>query len=108
MALTHLLFLEKLRDLPLYEFDGQDMRMKSAQAFPYALFTLAQYNLSLIFDAVPTKVFLECGLDFDRWYPLLRRMVGTARFMLTHPRDRERQRQILDTVRERSTFDAAR
>jgi hypothetical protein len=28
-------------------------------------------------------------------------MVGMARFMLTHRRDRERQRQILDTVRER-------
>ncbi len=82
--LAHLLFLEKLRDLPLYEFDGQDMRMKSTQAFPYALFTLAQYNLSLISDD-----------------PLPRRMVGMARFMLTHRRDRERQRQILDTVRER-------
>jgi hypothetical protein len=99
--LTHLLFLGKLRELPLYEFDGQDMRMKSAQAFPYALLTLAQYNLSLIADSVPARAFLECGLDFDRWYPLPRRMVGTARFMLTHRRDRERQRQILDTVRER-------
>jgi hypothetical protein len=99
--MTHLMFLEKLRELPLYELDGQDMRMKSAQAFPYALLTMAQYNLSLISDAVPGKVFLECGLDFDRWYPLPRRMVGTARFMLTHRRDRERQRQTLDTIRER-------
>jgi hypothetical protein len=95
------LFLGKIRELPLYEFDLQDMRMKSAQVFPYALLTLAQYNLSLIADSVPRKVFVECGLDFDRWYPLHRRMVGTARFMMTHRRDRERQRQILDTVRDR-------
>jgi hypothetical protein len=99
--LTHVLFLGKIRELPLYEFDLQDMRMKSAQVFPYALLTLAQYNLSLIADSVPRKVFVECGLDFDRWYPLHRRMVGTARFMMTHRRDRERQRQILDTVRDR-------
>jgi hypothetical protein len=99
--LTHLLFMGKLRELPLYEFDGHDMRMKSAQAFPYALLTVAQYNLSLITDSVPTKVLLECGLDFDRWFPLPRRLAAMARYTLTHRRDRERQRQALDAVRER-------
>ena len=69
--------------------------------FRVTLLTLAQYNLSLISDSVPTKVFLDCGLDFDRWYPLPRRMVDTARFMLTHRREREHQRRTLDTVRER-------
>ena len=73
--MTHLLFLGKIRDIPLYELDMQDLRKKSNAAFPYRAFTLAQYNLSLISDSVPTKVFLDCGLDFDRWYPLPRRMV---------------------------------
>jgi thioredoxin reductase len=99
--LTHLMFLGKARDVPLYELDMQDLRRKSNAALPYTMFTLAQYNLSLIADSVPTKVFLDCGLDFDRWYPLPRRMVGTARFMLTHRREREHQRRTLDTVRER-------
>jgi hypothetical protein len=98
---THLLFLGKIRDLPLYELDMQDLRTKSKTAFPYTLLSLAQYNLSLIADGVPTKVFRDCGLDFDRWYPLPRRMLGTARFMLTHRREREHQRRTLDTVRER-------
>ena len=62
---------------------------------------MAQYNLSLIADNVPTKAFSECGLDFDRWYPLPRRMIGAARFMLTHRRERESLRRTLDTVRER-------
>jgi hypothetical protein len=52
-------------------------------------------------DQLPAKVFAECGLDFDRWYPLPRRMAATARFMLTHRRHREHQRRTLDTVRER-------
>jgi hypothetical protein len=99
--LTHLLFLGKLRDLPLYELDGQDLRRKSGAAFPYTLLALAQHNLSLISDSVPTRVLLDCGLDFDRWYPLPRRLVGTARFMLTHRREREHLRRTLDTVRER-------
>ena len=99
--MTHLLFLGKISDLPLYELDMQDLRRKSNAAFPYAAFTLAQYNLSLISDSVPTKVLLDCGLDFERWYPLPRRMVSTARFMRTHRREREHQRRTLDTVRER-------
>lgn len=99
--LTHLLFLGKIKDVPLYELDMPVLRRKSNAAFPYTIFSLAQHNLSLIYDAVPTKVFLDCGLDLDRWYPPPRRMAATARFMLTHRREREGQRHTLDTVRER-------
>lgn len=99
--LAHLLFLGKLRDVPLYEIDVEDLRTKSRAVFPYTVFALVQHNLSLIFDSVPSKVFGECGLDFDTWYPLPRRLASTARFMLTHRRVRERQRRVLDTVRER-------
>ncbi|MDT5129110.1 MAG: hypothetical protein QOH54_4754, partial [Mycobacterium sp.] len=99
--LTHLLFLDKLKDIPLYELDMLDLRTKSKTVFPYALLTLAQHNISLIADSVPAKAFSECGLDFDRWYPLPRRLAATARFMRTHRREREHQRRTLDTVRER-------
>lgn len=99
--LTHLLFLGKITDVPLYEIDVQEMRDKARVAAPYALLSLAQHNLSLITDSVPAKVFLDCGINFDRWYPLSRRMLGTARFKLTHRRDRAQQRRALDTVRER-------
>jgi thioredoxin reductase len=98
--LTHLLFLGKIKDVPLYELDMWVLREKSSLAFPCTLFTLAQYNLSLIYDAVPAKVFRDCRLDFDRWYPLPRRMAATARFMLTHRRDRAHLRNALDTVSE--------
>lgn len=99
--MTHLLMLSKISDIPLYELDWMDLRTKSNAAFPYTLFSLAQYNLSLISDSVPAKVFSECGLDFNRWYPLPRRIVGTAQFMLTHRREREHLSRTLDAVRER-------
>lgn len=99
--LTHMLMSGRLRDTALYELDMQDLTKKSRTAFPYTLLTLAQYNLSLMADQLPAKVFAECGLDFDRWYPLPRRLAATARFMLTHRRYREHQRRTLDTVRER-------
>jgi hypothetical protein len=50
---------------------------------------------------VPIKAFNECGLDYDRWYPLPRRMIGVAQFMLTHRRERDNLRRTLDRVRER-------
>ncbi len=99
--LAHLLFLDKIKDVPLYEFDWPAMREKSSAIFAYALLTLVQYNLSLIYDNVPSRVFIENGLDIDTWYPLPRRLPGMARFILTHRRDRERARRVLDTVRER-------
>jgi len=99
--LTHLMFLGKITDVPLYALDDEELRRKSTAALPYAMLALVQHNLSLIADNVPNTVFTECGLDFDRWYPLPHRMLGTARFMLTHRRDREHHRRPLDTVRER-------
>jgi hypothetical protein len=99
--LTHLLFTDKIRDVPLYEVDWYELRQKSSVAFAYVLFTLAGHNLSLIYDNVPARVFSENALDFDAWYPLTRRLPSTARFMLTHRRERERSAHVLDTVRER-------
>jgi hypothetical protein len=99
--MTHLMFLEKLSDIPLYELDAYSLRRKSNAVFPYAAVALAQYNLSLIADSLPVSVFRDCGLDLDRWYPLPRRLMATTQFMLAHRREREHHRQALDTVRER-------
>jgi hypothetical protein len=99
--LTHLLFLGKIRDVPLYELDAHDIRSKAPAAAPYALLSLVQHNTSLISDTVPAKVFVDCGSNLDRWYPLPRRMVATAGFMRAHRREREHSRRALDTLRER-------
>lgn len=100
--LAHLMFSGRIRDLPLYELDvGGLLRKGGKQAFPYTAFVLSMYNLGLLADALPTRVFRDCGLDFDRWYPLHRRLLGTARFAVANRRDRERHRRTLDTVRER-------
>jgi hypothetical protein len=99
--LGHLLFLDKLSEIPLYEVDYQELRRASRVAFPYVLFALVQHNISLIYDNVPTRVFTHNSLDFEKWYPLPRRLPAIMRFVLTHHRERERQRRVLDTVRER-------
>ncbi|MEU1203795.1 FAD-dependent oxidoreductase [Nocardia sp. NPDC005825] len=101
--LTHLMFRNKLRDLPLYAADADDMRTKTriASVISYAGLTLHLYNLSLVYDALGPAAFLHCGLDYDRWYPLHRRLTDTAHFLRTHHRDEEHFRHTLDTVRDR-------
>ncbi|SNT29283.1 FAD-dependent oxidoreductase [Rhodococcoides kyotonense] len=99
--LTHLLLLGKLDEVPLYELDAEDLTRKAKETLVWTALALNQHNLSVIFDAVPQKVFQDCGLNFDRWYPVHRRMIGTLAFLRTHHRDREHHRKTLDTVRER-------
>ncbi len=99
--MTHLMMLGNIRDIPLYELDGMDLRNKANQTFPLAIFALTFHNLSLMLDHLPSTVFSQCGMDANRWYPLPRRTLDTARFLLSHRRDREHYRRTLDTVRER-------
>ena len=54
----------KARRIPLYELDMQELRRKSAAVLPYAMFSLAQYNLGLIADAVPNRVFSRMRTGF--------------------------------------------
>jgi len=104
--LTHLMFLGKLVDLPLYAMDVEDLRRKAPQYVMVAgLGSLQLYNLSLIMEAIPARQFRKIasqnGLDFDRWFPLPRRLRASAGFMLTHKRDRKHYRRALDKVAER-------
>ena len=99
--LTHLLFRDKLQGIGLYELDIEELQRKASNVVFYASVSLAMHNLALISAAVPNKVLLECGLDFDRWYPLPRRMVGTTDFLLHRSSDLEHHRAALDTVRDR-------
>ena len=98
---THLLLSGKLGDVPLYELDILDLYEKARKAFPYTLMTLVELNLGLCLDSLPSKAFRECGLDFDRWYPLPRQLFATARFVRNHRREREHLRHTLDTVHDR-------
>lgn len=99
--LTHLMFAGQLGRIGLYELDIEELHAKSPSTVVYASMSLALHNLSLIADTLPTKVLTGCGLDFDLWYPLPRRMLGIAVFLRTHRRDRVHYRSTLDTLGDR-------
>ena len=99
--LTHLLFLGKLSEVPLYELDLKELRAKNRQAAVVALMASVLYNLSLIADNVPSSVMLGTRFDFERWYPKYRRMALMIRFLLAGRRWRVRWRRSLDRVADR-------
>jgi hypothetical protein len=99
--MTHLLFLERVRDAPLYELDIVALRRKSTAVLALAMMSLAHHNVSVVADQVPMKAFLDFGVDLDRWYPLPRRGLHATKFMLGHRRDRKHHRSTLDVVRDR-------
>lgn len=99
--LTHLMFRGKLRAARLYELDVEELATKSRSAVVWASITLSMHNLGRIARALPPKVMIDCGLDFDRWYPGARRMAGAAALLATQPWDASRYRKTLDTVGER-------
>ncbi len=99
--LTHLMFRGKLGAAGLYELDVEDLGTKSRSAIIWASITLSMYNLGRIARALPPKVMMDCGLDFDRWYPQVRRLAGAAALLATQRSDSSHYRETLDTLGER-------
>ncbi|MGA8850272.1 MAG: FAD-dependent oxidoreductase [Aeromicrobium sp.] len=101
--LTHLLYAGKILDVPLLEIKEPEVLLHtSSPAAIVGVLVLAQHNIGIAFDHLPTKVFQDgFGLDFDRWFPAPRRMVGQLRFMARRKRRGEHCRQALETLGDR-------
>jgi hypothetical protein len=98
---THLSYLGVLHRLPLFEIDLVSLYRASPEIVALALGSQILHNTGLIMRATPRRVFGECGVDFERWYPLPRQLldgISFLRFMKHHP---DHFRRALDVVRER-------
>lgn len=99
--LTHLMFRGKLHDARLYELDVEALAEQSRSVVIWASIVLAVYNLGRIARTLPPGVMMNCGLDFDRWYPMPRRLAGAAAFLASQPHDAKQLRRTLESVGER-------
>jgi hypothetical protein len=99
--LSHLMMLDLLDELPLYEFDGDELARRSREAWACTAVTEHLYNLSLIAENTPRDVLTQNGLNLDLWYPTHRFLLGSLQFARAHRRERERWRRTLDRVQER-------
>lgn len=99
--LVHLLYLGKLDSLPLYEMNHEALFRANKVASPYACMAQILLNTMLILNATPFSVFEHCGLDFDRWYPLPRRLLNLLRLKRHGPTYIAHFRRALDRLAER-------
>lgn len=100
--LTHLLYAGKILEVPLIQSDQDVLLRESTPAAVVSTFAVAQHNLGLAFEHLPTKVFQRgFGLDFDRWYPAPRRWVGQLKFAARYKRRRQHYRASLEVLGER-------
>ena len=99
--LAHLLLRGELGTAGLYAMDIEGLHHKQKSLAIWASMSLAMHNLGVISEIVPRRVMLGCGLDFDRWYPLPRRMLGATSFLLGQRKEREHHRQALDALGRR-------
>lgn len=99
--MTHLMYRDKLLGSEILTLDVEELFTKAKALSVYASMSISMHNLSVAAEALPTKVLLDCGLDYDRWFPPHRRIPGTVDFLRTHRRDRQHHRRTLETIRDR-------
>ena len=98
--MTHLLMRGKLADAPLCELDCAGLQEQGADTLP-ALLTVLLHNYGVLVERLPLPVFLNSGLDADRWFSPPRRLWGAATFFATHRRDMRHHRKALEAVSRR-------
>lgn len=102
--LAHLMMRDLLVDAPLVEVDWNAVqRQAQDEAIPIVAAALL-HNLSVAYELLGPRPFKGCGLDFDRWYPPHRVLIGQLAFAVRHRRVRARAARSLAVVRERHGF----
>jgi cation diffusion facilitator CzcD-associated flavoprotein CzcO len=98
---THLSYLDLLHRLPLYESDPVSLYRVSPEIVALALGSQILHNTGLILRAAPRRVFGDCGVDFERWYPPPRQLLDAISFLWFLKHNPDHFRRALDVIRDR-------
>ncbi|MFK7746228.1 MAG: SidA/IucD/PvdA family monooxygenase [Roseobacter sp.] len=99
--LTHLWYLNLLKTAPLYRLDLETLFKTNRRVWVAASAAQAFMNTVVMIQHAPFKVSDKCGLDFDRWYPLHRRIGGLLDVKMKHATYTAHCIKVLDRVRAR-------
>lgn len=70
--LPHLWFRDLFKKVSVYELNHADLIKKNKEALLFGVSAQIVHNTISIFESLPFKVINECGLNFEKWYPLHR------------------------------------
>ena len=102
---SHLFFLGKLAETPLWTLDMPELIKHGRKAWYLALLNHGFLNTMLLADALPIKALNQCGLDPDRWFPLPRRLASALHVMRHKTAYVAQCKATLTTVRDRFGVD---
>ncbi|RAI00664.1 potassium transporter [Acuticoccus sediminis] len=98
--LSHLFLSDTLKDAELYALDGEALRRQGGHIYQTSLFSLTFLNTIIAHEALPFRAMNRCGLDFDRIYPLHRRVPAMIDVKRNGSRYVKHCRTSLDRVRD--------
>lgn len=96
--LAHLFFRGELARAPIYVLDGEALCRISPRAYVAATMALSYHNTITFIDRLPASVVARCGLDFDRLFPLHRRLRALLGIKIAGPRRAAWCRRSFDRV----------
>ena len=105
--LTHLWFRNQLRGQGFYTLDAEGLFQKDRIAWVGASAAHAYMNQVIAVQTLPMMLLDRCSLDFDRWYPLPRRMLGLMRLKSSAAKDIAHCRKVLERVAQRFDVECA-
>jgi thioredoxin reductase len=97
----HLLYRDALKGRGFYTLDHDGLFRENRNAWIGASAAQAYMNQVIAVQTLPMTLLDRCGLDFDRWYPLPRRLGGLLQMKSSAARDIAHCRKVLDRVAER-------
>lgn len=100
--LTHLMFRDKLGTVPLYQFPMNLLAHRAKEHIGGAGATQAVLNTLMLMRALPPRIFNDCRLDFQQWYPPPRRLPILARYLVMNGRYQARFSAELDALSRRT------
>ncbi len=103
--LTHLMFRDLLDKVPLYQIPLDELSREAKENLGAAGSAQAVLNQLLLLKALPTRVFQDCRLDYNQWYPLPRQLPIVARQVINSRRYQAHCREALDELGRRTGLD---
>lgn len=98
---VHLMERGLLRGQGFYQMDLEGLFRTDRKAWVGATAAQAYLSQALCLTLLPMSLLDRCGLDFDRWYPLPRRLIGLIRAKSTAKADIAHCQKVLDRVGDR-------
>lgn len=99
--LTHLFYLGRLPSAEIYTLDSETLFHKNRKDWQFASVTLSLMNSITLINSLPFKALDQCGLDFDRWFPLHRRVAALLDLKINGKRYLAHCQATMNRVRER-------